>query len=128
MKSYTINKPEGYQKVPLPMRDEWVKALRSGEYPQGKDFLCYEGSYCCLGVLSKIQGRLIDGHDDAEHTELAPSNPLYGVLSYAGRLPFGVTVQFESGVRGALAYLNDDGLPFPDIADIIEELYCEPTP
>lgn len=39
------------------LKDKWVKALRSGEYRQGKGALCYhlsvEKRYCCLGVLAK---------------------------------------------------------------------------
>ena len=36
--------------------DEWLKALRSGEYKQGKSALRSEkDEYCCLGVLSNLQ-------------------------------------------------------------------------
>lgn len=33
--------------------DKWIKALRSGEYVQGKKTLynSYRNTYCCLGVL-----------------------------------------------------------------------------
>lgn len=30
---------------------KWVAALRSGNYKQGEEYLCYNGKYCCLGVL-----------------------------------------------------------------------------
>lgn len=29
---------------------KWVAALRSGKYQQGKNALCIEGKFCCLGV------------------------------------------------------------------------------
>lgn len=36
------------------LKKAWIKALRSGEYKQGTNFLCAEGKYCCLGVLADI--------------------------------------------------------------------------
>ena len=42
------------------IKNKWLKALRSGEYRQGKDQLCelngYTGEYefCCLGVLENL--------------------------------------------------------------------------
>lgn len=70
-------------------KDEWVAALRSGEYQQGPGALCKvndDGSrrYCCLGVLGsllgletseKIQGLVKFTGDDNEdlYTFLAPS-------------------------------------------------------
>lgn len=33
---------------------KWVKALRSGKYKQGTDYLKNDGKYCCLGVLCAI--------------------------------------------------------------------------
>lgn len=32
----------------------WLKALRSGEYKQGKLALRIKNKYCCLGVLCDI--------------------------------------------------------------------------
>lgn len=39
----------------------WLKALRGGEYKQGREYLCTIGEdgvayYCCLGVLAEILG------------------------------------------------------------------------
>ena len=36
------------------LKAKWVKALRSGEYKQGANFLFFEGAYCCWGVLRHI--------------------------------------------------------------------------
>jgi len=36
--------------------DEWVKALRSGEYKQGEETLYEDGKYCCLGVACVLAG------------------------------------------------------------------------
>jgi len=34
--------------------DDWVAALRSGEYRQGTRHLYHDGSYCVLGVLCDV--------------------------------------------------------------------------
>jgi hypothetical protein len=36
------------------LKDEWVRALRSGDYKQGNGALLKDGKYCCLGVLADI--------------------------------------------------------------------------
>lgn len=54
--NYTIELPANYVKPPLPGRDKWCAALRSGQYKQGMNRLIRDGEevrYCCLGVLSE---------------------------------------------------------------------------
>jgi hypothetical protein len=43
-------------KMPKDLKDKWVKALRSGEYKQGRGTLYTPStkSFCCLGVLEHI--------------------------------------------------------------------------
>lgn len=41
-----------------PLQKEWIAALRSGKYEQGKEYLCKGGQYCCLGVACKAVLRL----------------------------------------------------------------------
>lgn len=36
------------------VKELWLKALRSGSFPQGKNYLEDSGTYCCLGVLCTI--------------------------------------------------------------------------
>lgn len=36
------------------IKRRWVEALRSGEYPQARDYLHSEDGFCCLGVLCKL--------------------------------------------------------------------------
>lgn len=44
------------------VKEEWVAALESGVYPQGKGKLTsLDGKYCCLGVLCKLY---LKYHDD----------------------------------------------------------------
>lgn len=136
--TYTLHTPEGYKPLPLPYRNAWLSALRSGEYEQGKHFLMRETDastcYCCLGVLSKIQGRLTpDGWDAQEPTpktaeELAYDNPCFPTFRFGdGTFPHKCYAQLEKSKCSSLASCNDNGLSFLQIADIIEQLYVEPT-
>ena len=40
--------------TPAEARDLVAQALESGEYEQGKGFLCVDGKYCCLGVATEV--------------------------------------------------------------------------
>ncbi len=82
---------------------KWCAALRSGKYKQGKKKLKHAGRYCCLGVLSEIEGTKILARDETYNGD---------------SLKTGVGV-FNNGGR-CLAKINDSGITFPEIADIIE--------
>lgn len=45
-----------------PNQQAWVEALESGDYSQTKEYLCYNSTYCCLGVACVINGET-DFHD-----------------------------------------------------------------
>lgn len=131
-KGWKLVIPEDYQKIPLPYFKEWTSTLESGEYKQTKNRLCLiEGddcSYCCLGILSKIQGRLTaDGGDgDFRHwTYLSDSNPLLPFFGSIGYLPKGIRVYSDDDYLVSLSVLNDEGLPFSEIAKVIKEIWCE---
>lgn len=36
------------------IKKQWIEALRSGKYKQGREYLCVDETYCCLGVLCDI--------------------------------------------------------------------------
>ena len=42
------------------LKKAWVEALRSGKYKQGRLALYdkHNESYCCLGVLCKVAGKM----------------------------------------------------------------------
>jgi hypothetical protein len=104
----------------------WVKALRSGEYKQGKEWLHQKNDrgqdrFCCLGVLcdlavkAKVISAPVADNEvfiyDKEDTHLPPK-----VRKWAGiKTPNG---DFEFG--DSLAEVNDDGKKFTTIAKIIE--------
>lgn len=105
--------------------DEWVKALRSGKYKQGRDRLVNETfEYCCLGVLCEVVGdtpSTTRGELDIVQMEKATLRTSIGYLG-------------DGQVN--LANLNDQGvrmdgitgsvpLTFDEIADVIQMCWEE---
>jgi len=89
------------------LKAKWVEELRLGRYQQVRGILEDCGSFCCLGVLLKIQGV-----DVENWRELQKESSVLPVQNGAGL----TTTQMLT-----LAKLNDDGeLSFPEIADYIE--------
>jgi hypothetical protein len=117
--------PEGYQKVELPYFNEWIAALESGKYMQTRETLCSGGKYCCLGVLSKVQGRLsAAGYDGLSINVLNDDNPCFPQLNSHGQFPLGVKVITPQGsTLYMLTSCNDAGLPFEEIANIIKQIW-----
>ncbi len=101
---------------------KWVKALRSGRYRQGKKVLCRYGYYCCLGVACLVY---LEDNPGALETKKVGN----GVVEFDSEdigLPQVVRKWLGlSSVNGAfdgncLTNLNDDGISFSELADIIE--------
>ena len=109
--------------------EKWVEALRNGEYTQaaGKLANSERTEHCCLGVLCETaikEGLKLDvspslsstTYFDAEEDNLPES-----VLDWAG---------MESALGSypdgrALVVLNDEGHPFEQIANVIEQHWEE---
>lgn len=102
--------------------DKWVKALRSKQYKQGHGALRDGDQFCCLGVLCNL------------HAEAKPKFAVNETdpASYGGEEAFPPTiVQNWAGLKNecgefqvgddSLADLNDHGVTFQEIADIIEK-------
>jgi len=125
------NLPDERPRLPEEIKTIWVAALRSGLFPQGQGAMCRDEAYCCLGVLSKVQGRLVwvDGSwCDVESyfgAALSATNPLYNITDGSGELAVNVylTVGDLVTVCGNLASLNDNGASFHEIAWVIETLF-----
>lgn len=108
-------------RMPKPMLDNWLAALRGGEYEQAREVMsdgC--GGYCCLGVLQKCTtGRIARDHQNMEEL------PSMAWLKRNG-------VEFKSAGDQLAQYpwlpslqttatnANDTGTPFSDLADAIE--------
>lgn len=115
------------------IKQEWVAALRSGEYTQGIAVLSgKEGKDCCLGVLCKLA---------VKHSVIVPPTEygrcfVYGYkmdsailpdevcdwakISADGYLQEPFNSKYTGGNISALTSANDDGYSFNEIADIIE--------
>jgi hypothetical protein len=92
---------------------KWIKALRSGKYKQGTNYLCKDGEYCCLGVLDEIFPEMeLNGGSD---TTLKNYSKI-GLRAADGFIP---------DSQESLADLNDIGYTFDEIADIIQIEYVE---
>ena len=106
-------------------RKAWVKALRSGDYKQGKGALCQKDNtsnllFCCLGVAG-----------DISPLEKIDKNSGFINFGFNGKPKYDSGYQYIANFMGlkttlgqyshtSLANLNDDGFTFDQIADIIE--------
>lgn len=107
---------------------KWIKALRSGNYKQGKFKLRNsKNEFCCLGVLCNLHA---EAHPEIARTEYSKGS----YMGYSIHLPEDVCkwaelscpgggFRYETGKIESLESLNDNGTSFSDIADIIEENY-----
>lgn len=110
------------------IKKKWLEALRSGKYRQGKNRLCINDSYCCMGVLLEIlkddlglQKKEKCENSDIIITYNGESQYLPDEVVKAAELPsHNPRVKFCYDY--SLAHLNDvQRLSFNQIADIIEE-------
>ena len=113
---------------------KWVKALRSGEYAQGKGWLCKAGYkhdyFCCLGVLTDIYmqevGDLeVSGGESTgeEYSYNFNDSTLIGkVMKWSGVASETGRFTKTNGLSSHLTTINDSsGNDFNRIADVIEK-------
>lgn len=114
------------------IKQKWVDALRSGEYQQGRHQLRNDDSYCCLGVLCDLfaennpeQGKWYQNQVDdswffeTDDDRFVGSLPV-GVAEWAQLDDINPPVKIDGGIAN-IASVNDHGVPFDKIAQIIEE-------
>lgn len=108
------------------IKNKWVKALRSGEYLQCKGALTKQDAdcndtFCCLGVLTNLY---------VEEVGVSKLHKGYWTLNEEGAALLSKPVMKWSGVsldsgrifkKPSLAYQNDSGKTFNEIADIIDK-------
>lgn len=126
----TVQAPDDTFETPTqPMnaevKEQWLKALRSGDYQQGSNRLNRDGGFCCLGVLCDLHAKKhridwIDGQECQMYLNESVYLPTR-VASWAGMGKFGCIAKPDGHVVD-LAALNDSGRTFNEIADVIEEL------
>ncbi len=114
------------------LKAQWLKALRSGEYRQGEFRLRDGGQYCCLGVLCDIidpdgwEGDIFhDRHNRESSSNVVPVSmalDLFGLEGLAATTNQNGELSFRdrTGSNVNLADMNDSGMPFHQIADVIE--------
>lgn len=123
---------------------QWIIALRSGDYEQGKGYLKQvEGGYCCLGVLCDLHrlehGQYIDpvtylptnwNKDticsvgfEYEGNDLSLPNSVWDWIGLDCSDPQILMSNEERPRILCLSHLNDSGIPFDQIATFIEEAY-----
>lgn len=105
--------------------DQWVAALRSGQYEQGRGALRTwandKASFCCLGVLCELA--VLEGHAERLGTSYSDCKVFLprGVAEWAGISQIDGSLP-ETMAKPALYQLNDDkGWSFDQIADHIEK-------
>ena len=96
------------------IKEDWLEALRSGEYQQGTGFLEKDGCNCCLGVLCRVLE--IEGEGESMAGETVYFDGYCATLS--DRLL--LTAQISDDLAMELAAMNDGGTTFEQIADYIE--------
>jgi hypothetical protein len=129
------------------IKEDWIKALRSGEYVQGKNALHQvtdgDHEFCCLGVLCDLAikaGVAInkstehDSNDNCTYwydssMDLLPKS----VMEWSGMDTKNGEFQIEDDEEGkyglpryfesTLADENDNGKSFDELAELIEELF-----
>lgn len=110
------------------IKDKWLAALRSGEYQQTRGGLRDNVGYCCLGVLCDLHAK------EAGKDWIAPvygryykygeqeAYLPYTVMEWAGfNCMVSCNPQIQHGKDTSLSSLNDRGIPFTEIADVIEK-------
>lgn len=114
------------------IKNQWVTALRSGEFIQGRqrlrsdtisdDGIC-TSSFCCLGVLCELY--------DRAHPENIGYDRGRGYFLHIASIPDEVRewseltdtlgVFYPEGNMTSLSALNDTGSTFEEIADLIDQ-------
>jgi len=91
------------------LKEKWIKALRGGEYEQGKMDLhnLSDNTYCCLGVLAEIGDIVTVGNSYLDKNDRSCVK--------------GLTIRNQT----VLAEMNDAGKTFKTIANWIEK-YINP--
>lgn len=111
------------------IKQKLCKALRSGDYKQGKHELrSADNEYCCLGVLCDLYRK--ETNKRWVKNEFDDNYKMHGdaaflpeeVMEWAGVEDDNLYLQ-RGGEQIAASYLNDRGVPFTEIADLIEESY-----
>lgn len=107
------------------IKQRWVSALRSGEYKQARGSLRRDNRFCCLGVLCDLYGKEkgIEWVSDGDHgfVFLESNGTLpTEVMEWADLPNHNPDIDYPDPYVNCIAELNDYGVDFEEIADVIE--------
>lgn len=119
------------------VKEQWLAALRSGEYVQGKNYLAApdinapgEHVFCCLGVLTQlaVDEGVVDWDEEVDENEEFSINNNTGnldkqVMEWAG-IDSATGYCPGGGDLSSLVRCNDNlNYDFDEIADTIEKYF-----
>lgn len=99
------------------IKAKWLAALRSGNYRQGMGWLRTSNGFCCLGVLCDVVEPSRWGGSHKVNDMLVWSHDGEDCMKYQWEIDGGL---LGEDTQEELATMNDDGKPFAEIADYIE--------
>lgn len=114
-------------RLPKKFAEEWVAALRSGDYKQGQSVLVandvsvdgeVEYKYCCLGVAGQLCGCEMRTFED---THLDNDPDCESQVGSLDNVPEQLRGSQCDGLAVKLALMNDNLKTFDEIADWIEQ-------
>ena len=119
------------------VQKQWLEALRSGKYEQGKHYLKSKAEnsekYCCLGVLAedvyKIPFVPVSSLQDFQWLDsIGVDESVFGFSINDGSFfntlpPFMYDDTSINSIVGILIDMNDSGKSFEEIADYLEETW-----
>lgn len=114
-------------KMNTQIKQQWVTALRSGEYTQARRNLKTEQGFCCLGVLCDLYAEETGTKWEVHTTEDDEPFTHYTFDNYSSYLPefvekwAGLAMPNPHVGESSLAQLNDSGSTFEEIAQLIDE-------
>lgn len=104
------------------LKAQWLDALRSGNYRQGRGELRCNDNYCCLGVLCKIgpTEEVVGRTYDTERGHFVSYDYTFEGKSCLDSLIPESYTNMPDDIQRFLANMNDVGETFETIADWIE--------
>ncbi len=111
-----------YKKLAPHIKEAWTKALRSGQYKQGRLALrSFDDKYCCLGVLCDIGDRKAWKSRALQCLDYFYVAPNGRENTYNVREMLDV-IGLDSEAHSVLTDMNDEGRKsFAEIADWIDK-------
>ena len=121
------------KKLPIEFKEQWITALRSGDYNQCSGYMRKGDRFCCLGVAYELIHK-----DEINRAWLGPSPDsapvdvfftgagkayLPGIGDYPPDIWEVLNQEIHPAISGLthLSNMNDGGKTFGEIADWIEE-------